>query len=334
MKPQDFSGARITVITAPRLTPILIFICLSLALTSGAILTGCSSKKSAFSGKGSPLYTGSNPIPKGGGRYKIGSPYKIVDKWYTPKENPNYDSTGTASWYGPKFHKRMTANGEWFDMNQMTAAHPTLPLPVFARVTNLKNGRSIIVRVNDRGPYAHNREIDLSRAAAQKLDFIKQGTAQVRVQYLSKAPLGAHAQNYYTPGQNATRYAKGNMNRPSNVSTIAVRQSVPRRVRVASNNYGPQQQLGSYPGTQNVQPLSTPVKPIYIQAASYSNINNAMRAKSNLAAIGNVEMTHIEIGQRTYYRLRVGPIRNPHTVQQTLNQIVDIGHTDAHIINN
>jgi len=97
MKPQDLFGARSAVKSAPKLTPLLIFTCLSLALMSGAILTGCSSKKSAFSGKGSPMYTGSNPVPKGGGRYKVGSPYKIIGKWYTPKENTNYDRTGTAS---------------------------------------------------------------------------------------------------------------------------------------------------------------------------------------------------------------------------------------------
>ena len=119
-----------------------------------------------------------------GGIYKIGTPYQIMGSWYYPRENPNYDEVGIASWYGPKFHGRRTANGEIFDMNLLTAAHPTLPMPVRARVTNLENGKSIIVRINDRGPFAKDREIDLSRKAAEVLGFRDKGTTSVRVQYL------------------------------------------------------------------------------------------------------------------------------------------------------
>lgn len=323
MKPQNISGPLTAVKPASKLKPILFFTCLSLALASGAVLTGCSTKKSAFSGKGSPIYTGSGAIPKGGGRYKVGSPYKIIGKRYTPRENTSYDRTGTASWYGPKFHKRMTANGEWYDMNQMTAAHPTLPLPVFARVTNLKNGRTVIVRVNDRGPYAHNREIDMSRAAARKLGFIKQGTAPVRVQYLGKAPLSAYARNYYGPGQNATRYAKSNKTRPVRVATVPVRKN---------RTYGPQMANTAPASSRRVRLANIPANSIYIQAASYSNIDNAIRARSNLAAIGRVEMTRIEIGHRSYYRLRVGPMHNSQSARQALGEVVDAGHVDARIV--
>ena len=134
------------------------------------------------------MYTGRH-IPKGGGRYQVGKPYKVAGRWYRPNHDENYDNTGLASWYGPNFHGRQTANGEIFDQNAISAAHPTLPLPSYVRVTNLENNRSIMVRVNDRGPFAYGREIDLSRRSAEMLGFINKGTARVRVKYVGRAPL-------------------------------------------------------------------------------------------------------------------------------------------------
>ena len=126
-------------------------------------------------------------VPKGGGHYKIGRPYQISNRWYRPREDRHYDRVGTASWYGDLFHGRKTANGEVFDMDALTAAHPTLPLPTLVEVTNLANKRKLVVRVNDRGPYRHNRLIDLSRKAATVLGFKKNGTAKVRVKYIGKS---------------------------------------------------------------------------------------------------------------------------------------------------
>ncbi len=128
-------------------------------------------------------------MPKGGGVYQIGKPYEISGLTYTPREEPGYDRVGNASWYGELFHGRRTANGEIYDMDRLSAAHPTLPLPVYARVTNLNNGRTIVVRINDRGPYARDRIIDLSRRSAELLGFRNNGTATVRVKYLGRAPL-------------------------------------------------------------------------------------------------------------------------------------------------
>lgn len=116
------------------------------------------------------------------GTQKVGRPYEVNGVWYHPKRDPNYDRTGIASWYGSKFHGQRTANGEIYDMNELTAAHPTLPLPSRVRVTNLENGRSLVLKVNDRGPFARNRIIDVSRRAAQLLGFRQAGTARVRVQ--------------------------------------------------------------------------------------------------------------------------------------------------------
>lgn len=117
---------------------------------------------------------------------KIGQPYQIYGRWYKPKYEPDYDEIGMASWYGPGFHGEKTANGERYDQNDMSAAHRTLPLPSIVRVTNLENGKSVILKVNDRGPFARNRIIDLSKAAATTLGVIGKGTAKVRVQFLEQ----------------------------------------------------------------------------------------------------------------------------------------------------
>jgi rare lipoprotein A len=129
------------------------------------------------------------PVPKGGGTYRVGKPYVVAGRTYVPQENPNYRAEGIASWYGDNFHGRLTANGEVFDMTSLTAAHPTLPLPSYARVTNLANGKSVIVRVNDRGPYHGNRLIDVSNTAARLLEFRHNGVGRVRVEYVGRAPL-------------------------------------------------------------------------------------------------------------------------------------------------
>jgi rare lipoprotein A len=129
------------------------------------------------------------PIPKGGGNYRVGAPYSIGGRVYTPEENPNYRAEGVASWYGEDFHGRLTANGEVFDMHSMSAAHPTMPLPSYARVTNLSTHKSVIVRVNDRGPYSGDRLIDVSVRAANLLGFYGSGLAPVRVEYVGRAPL-------------------------------------------------------------------------------------------------------------------------------------------------
>jgi rare lipoprotein A len=130
-----------------------------------------------------------DPVPKGGGVYKVGDPYLANGKWYVPINDPGYDRVGKASWYGDFFHGRQTANGEIYDMNALTAAHPTMPMPAYAAVTNLLNNRTVVVRVNDRGPYHDDRIIDLSHKAAQVLGFFGRGTAPVRVRYLGPAPL-------------------------------------------------------------------------------------------------------------------------------------------------
>jgi rare lipoprotein A len=160
-------------------------------------LANCASS-GKFAGQVDPKYGVSSsprvvafgdPVPKGGGTYRVGKPYTVAGRIYVPEEDVNYREEGLASWYGDDFHGRQTANGEVFDMESLSAAHPTLPMPSYARVTNLSNGKSLIVRVNDRGPYHGNRLIDVSNKAAQLLEFKSTGVARVRVEYVGRAPL-------------------------------------------------------------------------------------------------------------------------------------------------
>ncbi len=167
-----------------------------LALAFGCLaLANCSS---GLSGRLDPRYgvmasarvvERGEPVPKGGGVYRVGSPYVVAGRTYVPQENSHYSAVGLASWYGDDFHGRFTANGEIFDMNAITAAHPTLPLPSYVRVTNMENRRSIIVRVNDRGPYVGDRVIDLSVRTAKLLGFYGEGVTKVKVEYVGRAPL-------------------------------------------------------------------------------------------------------------------------------------------------
>ncbi|MGZ3411352.1 MAG: septal ring lytic transglycosylase RlpA family protein [Xanthobacteraceae bacterium] len=129
------------------------------------------------------------PVPKGGGVYRVGKPYQVAGRTYVPEDGPGYVSEGLASWYGNDFHGRRTANGEVYDMEGLSAAHPTLPMPSYVRVTNLHNHRSIILRVNDRGPYHGNRVVDVSKRAAHLLGFRGNGVARVRVEYVGPASL-------------------------------------------------------------------------------------------------------------------------------------------------
>lgn len=172
--------------------------------------TSIISNQTKFSSKaygvaGSPRVTTGTNVRKGGGRYQVGKPYTIRGIRYVPKEDPNYRGVGLASWYGPNFHGRLTANGEVYDQFALSAAHPTMPLPSYAKVTNLENGSSVTVRVNDRGPFSKGRIIDLSSRAAQLLGYTKKGVAKVKVEYVGRARMdGLDEQQLmasYYPGQ-------------------------------------------------------------------------------------------------------------------------------------
>jgi rare lipoprotein A len=154
------------------------------------VLPNCSGSLSGSNSTYSPrVVEEGEPVPKGGGTSRVGAPSNINGRDHAPGENTKYRAEGVASWYGRDFHGRLTANREIYDMHGVSAAHTTMPLPSYARVTNLENGRSIIVRVNNRGPYTRGRIIDLSIGTAKALDFYSRGLAQVRVEYVGRAPL-------------------------------------------------------------------------------------------------------------------------------------------------
>ncbi len=269
-------------------------------------------------------YSRKSDIEKGrqassGGIYKIGTPYQIEGQWYYPEENVNYVNTGIASWYGEKFHMKRTANGEIFDMNLLTAAHPTLPMPIRARVTNLENGRSLIVRINDRGPFARGREIDLSKRAAEVLGFLEQGTTHVRVEYLSRAPL------YDTRGQRIY--------------------GAEEEVFIAKKPTTPigQKQIGAAPVSkvftqtldgQAVNSDETELaKTAYtIQVGYFQDSGNAERIRDAVSSYGNADIeTVIENGQN-FYRVIVGGSNIRDMSLETLQALNEAGFKDAHII--
>ncbi|MGJ0505806.1 MAG: septal ring lytic transglycosylase RlpA family protein [Methylocystis sp.] len=182
----------------------MIFLRRPVALLSLAALAGCSSTApgarspilaslsqvdARYGVRASPrVVADGEEVPKGGGNYMVGKPYKIAGQTYVPNEKP-YSVVGSASWYGSDFHGRRTANGEVFDRQSISAAHPTMPLPSYARVTNLKNSRSMVVRVNDRGPYHGGRVMDVSQRVAEALDFRSAGTAKIKVEWIGRANL-------------------------------------------------------------------------------------------------------------------------------------------------
>lgn len=152
--------------------------------------------ESEYGVKASPRVATGKNVPKGGGRFMVGDAYTVKGRRYFPKEDPGYDKSGLASWYGSAFHGRLTANGEVYDSDHLSGAHPTFPLPSYARVTNTENGSSVIVRVNDRGPFHEGRIIDVSSKTAELLDMKRTGTANVRVQYVGRARMDGHDMPY------------------------------------------------------------------------------------------------------------------------------------------
>jgi rare lipoprotein A len=225
---------------------------LSLALIAGfgTLIAACGRDNSGLGERVIPL---GQPVPKGGGVYMLGKPYQVAGIWYTPREDAGYNRIGRASWYGELFHGRRTANGEIYDMDRLSAASPTLPLPVYAQVTNLTNGRTIVVRVNDRGPYANDRILDLSRRSAEVLGFRGNGTATVRVKYLGRAPLSgddSYEQRFLANQrwmQVAAKDRSGKSKAPSTIASLPLEnpENLP-----APRNEAPAQSVAATPPAQ------------------------------------------------------------------------------------
>lgn len=305
------------------------------ALGLGGCSSGDSAKLDPFAGIGSPYYKGTGPVPRGGGRYHVGKPYQVAGRWFTPREQPNYDKSGVASWYGEAFHRRKTSNGEWFDMNMLSAAHATLPLPSYAKVTNLENGRSVIVRINDRGPFVDTRIIDLSKRAAAALDYQRKGKANVRVQYIGPAPLndgGTHLammNRQLQQGASMRTLVASAKGRDGGNFAVAQRDDTPPADDFASGDSGleqPVQEAAYQPPP--VQPKARGVGYV-IQVASFESLDNAQAAADSLANIGQVQVLAADAGGYEVYRLQMGPFISAIGAQDALNSVRAAGFADA-----
>lgn len=224
-----------------------------------------------------------------------GPPYQVAGKWYVPAYEPNYDEVGIASWYGPTFHGKDSASGEVFDEMAMTAAHPTLPIPSLVRVTNLENGKSVIVRLNDRGPFVDDRLIDLSRAAGKALDMHDKGTAKVRVQYVGPAPAEANA----APVQKVQQLDV--VAKP--MAPLAVKPAAPATAAKA------------------VQPQTG----FFLQAGSFADLGNANLLRDQLRASAPVSIVAVTVNGSDYYRVMVGPWATRDAAEEAQNRFNNAG---------
>jgi rare lipoprotein A len=255
-------------------------------------------------------------------RERVGPPYEANGRWYVPTPEPGYAQTGTASWYGAQFHGRRTASGEAFDQEALTAAHPTLPLPSLVQVTNLENGREIIVRVNDRGPFVGDRLIDLSRRAAEVLGFEAAGHARVHVRYLGPAPRRVNADGSPAPASPPS---------PPPVSAP-----------VESAQEGPTSLLpppSSAPSDLAGAPDAAPVYPAppapvaggyFVQVGAFSDLANAHRVRDAVGAAGPVvvDVRRTASGAELF-RVRVGPWASLDDADAARRELAALGYAET-----
>jgi len=280
---------------------------------------------------------------QGHGLYKVGKPYQVDGIWYYPKEDWAYDETGIASWYGEQFHGRNTANGEIFDLNSLTAAHHTLPMPSIVQVTNLENGRSLELRVNDRGPFAAGRIIDVSRQAAQLLGFERNGTAKVRVRLLNAESLQAQA----VARRNGEEVPGG----PVEVAHAAPRTAVdaqPLAPLPGTHAAPPAQTASIAPVKASAEPVPVAVDPpltgavtqgpakpnaqIYIQAGAFAQMDNANRVRQRISGLGSAQITAVRVNGSNLFRVRLGPIASVDEADKMLARVLASGLPDAKIV--
>ncbi len=285
--------------------------------------------------------------------YKVGKPYQIDSVWYYPAVDYNYAETGIASWYGPDFHGLATANGETYDMNALTAAHRTLPMPSMVRVTNLENGRQIALRVNDRGPFANNRIIDVSRRAAQLLGLEQQGTARVRVEIMDAesrqlamlagaaapaaqqmAASGSQADPPSSPKVTAAPagiVTEEALAPPSGTATAPAAQPVAAKpapqpiIATVAVGAGPQPD-----GKVTVVPVHRTA--MFIQAGAFTNLANATRLRTKLTSFGQAQVVPAYVGTQKFFRVRLGPIATLGEADTMLARVVASGHPEARLI--
>ncbi len=278
------------------------------------------------------------------GTYKVGKPYQIENTWYYPKEDFEYDESGIASWYGAEFHGRKTANGELYDMNALTAAHRTLPMPSFVRVTNLENGRSLVLKVNDRGPFAKGRIIDISRRGAQLLGFQGQGTARVRVQILAdqSRAIAARLRNQEDLARigspiTVDRLPKASVSAealpaPEGAKPSPTVQATPAPAPAPKPIAQAVERAAVNPVDQEVRQVAVKPTNIFVQAGAFGVFENANKVRARLSGLGNVFLDQVLINDRDLYRVRVGPVASVEEADKLLNRVIGVGYGDARII--
>jgi rare lipoprotein A len=282
------------------------------------------------------VYVPSPPRAGSGGMYKVGNPYQIEGTWYYPREQPDYDETGVASWYGPAFYGHRTANGEIYNAGDLTAAHRTLPMPVNVRVTNLDNGKSLVVRVNDRGPYAKGRIIDVSEQAAKLLGFFKNGTARVRVTYIARStrPDGEPLPSNDTPPEIASAVAAAPAPKVDSLALASVAGApVAPPVQMASVPAPAADPVPAEAGPPTGQVTQVPVPAathLYVQVGAFSTYENAMRLRDELG--GDLRISTIQRNGQKLYRVRTAPLDSTADADAALARLSGLGSNDAHII--
>jgi len=292
--------------------------------------------------------TSSSPKPvKPKGKYKVGKPYQIKGIWYYPKVDYRYNRTGIASWYGPGFHGKKTANGEIYDQNGLTAAHKTLPMPSLVQVTNLENGRSLRLKINDRGPFAYGRIIDLSRRGAQLLGFHRKGTARVQVQVLEaesrmmayQAKGGATLASTDSPIRSDTKLPKAGVTKeklqpPSGAISSPVQEKrqrpgniVIRRSTVRKSISRERVELDGKVTTVSVNPND-----MYVQVGAFTQFQNAHQAAARLSILNNVNITSAIVNGKEFFRVRAGPIQTLDDADFLLESILRAGFNAARLV--
>ena len=301
-------------------------ICAVIALAG--LTAACATEKTA-SVPAAPPQTGS------GGIYKVGNPYQIDGTWYYPKEQPDYDETGIASWYGPTFYGRRTANNEIYNAGDITAAHRTLPMPVNVRVTNLDNGKSLVVRVNDRGPYAKGRIIDVSEQAAKLLGFYKNGTARVRVTYIARStkpdgePLPSDTPPEIAAAVPAVPAPKVDTHKLAVVAGVPVAPAI--NVAALPQPVPDPVPADAGPPTGQVIQVAVPATThLYVQVGAFSSYENAMRLRDDLGSDLRIS-TVLHNGQKLY-RVRTAPLDSTTDADAALARLNGLGSNDAHIV--
>lgn len=266
------------------------------------------------------------------GVYKIGEPYQINNIWYRPEENYDYKEVGIASWYGPDFHRGITANGETYNMYELSAAHRTLPLPSIVKVTNLDNGKSVVVRVNDRGPFVNNRIIDLSKAAAEQLDFTQTGTAKVRVEILADESKELKKNILKNGGKVVDGAPITDSQEPPSFADPIVLTSetvvIEEEATTAASQVAPENKTVYSPKKKVVANGGD----YYIQAGAFSNKDNALAVQKKLSSFGRVSIKEVNKDTGTIYRVRLGGFETGEDAADLMEEIEKSGYTDLRLI--